>query len=65
MNLFRYCGDDPIDGSDPTGLHDAARSAPHTLTGNGGGDWDWFNGRVALDQFTIQQSAGITMARLG
>jgi RHS repeat-associated protein len=20
MNLFRYCGDDPIDGSDPTGL---------------------------------------------
>jgi hypothetical protein len=20
MNLFRYCGDDPVDGSDPTGL---------------------------------------------
>ena len=22
MNLFRYCGDDPVDGSDPTGLFD-------------------------------------------
>jgi RHS repeat-associated protein len=21
MNLFRYCGDDPVDGSDPTGLY--------------------------------------------
>jgi RHS repeat-associated protein len=24
MNLFRYCGDDPVDGSDPTGLHESA-----------------------------------------
>jgi RHS repeat-associated protein len=33
MNLFRYCGDDPVDGSDPTGLYVA------TLTMFGGGDW--------------------------
>jgi hypothetical protein len=22
MNLFRYCGDDPVNRSDPMGLHD-------------------------------------------
>jgi RHS repeat-associated protein len=22
LNLYRYCGDDPVDGSDPLGLHD-------------------------------------------
>jgi RHS repeat-associated protein len=32
MNLFRYCGDDPVDGSDPTGLYSS-------LTSFGGGDW--------------------------
>ncbi len=26
MNLFRYCGDDPVDGSDPTGLIDTSAS---------------------------------------
>ncbi|MEY2510602.1 MAG: hypothetical protein QOE26_1365 [Verrucomicrobiota bacterium] len=25
MNLFRYCGDDPVDGSDPTGLETLTR----------------------------------------
>jgi hypothetical protein len=24
MNLFRYCGDDPVDGSDPLGLDESA-----------------------------------------
>ena len=32
MNLFRYVGDDPVDGSDPTGLYSP-------LTMFGGGDW--------------------------
>jgi hypothetical protein len=27
MNLFRYCGDDPVNGSDPTGLHDLGDEA--------------------------------------
>jgi RHS repeat-associated protein len=27
MNLFRYCGDDPVDGSDPWGLFDTRREA--------------------------------------
>jgi RHS repeat-associated protein len=26
-NLFRYCGDDPVNGSDPTGLHDLGDQA--------------------------------------
>ena len=26
VNLFRYCGDDPVDGSDPTGLLDTSAS---------------------------------------
>jgi RHS repeat-associated protein len=37
-NLYRYCHNDPVNRSDPTGL---------TLTSTGGGDWDWDNGRVA------------------
>ena len=32
MNLFRYVGDDPVDGSDPTGLYSP-------LTMFGGGEW--------------------------
>jgi len=40
-NLYRYCHNDPVNKSDPTGLIG--------LTGWGGGDWDWFNGRVAAE----------------
>lgn len=47
MNLFRYCGDDPVDRSDPTGLYDRNTSL---LVSSGGGDWNWFNGGVAADQ---------------
>ena len=32
LNLYRYCGDDPVDRSDPMGLYSA-------LTSFGGGDW--------------------------
>jgi RHS repeat-associated protein len=42
LNLYRYCHNDPINKSDPTGLM--------SLTGWGGGDWKWFNGGVALAQ---------------
>jgi uncharacterized protein RhaS with RHS repeats len=37
-NLYRYCGNDPVDRTDPTGLYsvDAALSS---LTSMGGGDW--------------------------
>ena len=48
-NLYRYCGNDPINKTDPTGLV--------SLTSSGGGDWDWFNGGVALAQISQQQSA--------
>jgi len=41
-NLYRYCHNDPVNKSDPTGLT--------SLTGWGGGDWDWFNGNVASAQ---------------
>jgi RHS repeat-associated protein len=37
MNLFRYCGDDPVDGSDPTGL--ISWNAGAGLTSWGNGDW--------------------------
>src|SRR2546430_16391709 len=30
MNLFRYCGDDPVDRSDPTGLIDSNNFDPTT-----------------------------------
>jgi RHS repeat-associated protein len=51
-NLYRYCHNDPVNRSDPTGLV--------SLTSLGGGDWDWFNGRVALDQLAQQAQ---TLAR--
>jgi RHS repeat-associated protein len=38
-NLYRYCGNDPVNRNDPMGLA--------SLTSLGGGDWDWFNGSVA------------------
>jgi RHS repeat-associated protein len=52
-NLYRYCHNDPVNKSDPTGLL--------SLTSQGGGDWDWFNGRVALDQqlFLAREAASV------
>jgi RHS repeat-associated protein len=47
-NLYRYCHNDPVNNSDPTGL---------SLTGSGGGDWDFDNGRVAMEQIAQQQQA--------
>jgi RHS repeat-associated protein len=38
MNLFRYCGDDPVDGSDPTGLVDTRTIEYGHLTHLGGSD---------------------------
>jgi RHS repeat-associated protein len=35
LNLYRYCGDDPVDRSDPMGLYDQYSR----LTMFGGGDW--------------------------
>ena len=41
LNLYRYCGDDPVDRSDPTGLLDeSANEGSHTsLTSFDDGDW--------------------------
>jgi hypothetical protein len=44
MNLYRYCGGNPINHSDPTGLYVAA------LTGWGGGDWTDGSGLSAWDR---------------
>jgi RHS repeat-associated protein len=38
MNLFRYCGEDPVDGSDPMGLQDEVLSKPNLIS-SGQGDW--------------------------
>ena len=61
MNLFRYCGDDPVDRSDPTGLYDRNSA----LLSSGGGDWVWFNGGEVLNQLQAQQeqrTGGLIMA---
>jgi len=47
-NLYRYCHNDPVNGSDPMGLLG--------LTSEGAGDWCWFNGEVAEDQRKQQQA---------
>ena len=47
-NLYRYCHNDPVNKSDPTGMDG--------LTMMGKGDWDWFNGQVAFAQLSLQQS---------
>jgi RHS repeat-associated protein len=60
MNLFRYCGDDPVDGSDPTGLMDRSASGStieermRLFYGNGSYTGSLFN----LDH----SGAGVTMA---
>lgn len=46
-NLYRYCHNDPVNKSDPTGLY--TQSA---LTSEGGGDWRYFNGGVAADMIS-------------
>ena len=51
-NLYRYCHNDPVNKSDPTGL---------TLTSTGGGDWDWFNGGVAAEQTKTQHAVAVTV----
>jgi RHS repeat-associated protein len=48
-NLYRYCHNDPVNKSDPTGLI--------SLTSSGRGDWDFDNGRVALEQMAQQARA--------
>ena len=66
-NLFRYCAGDPVNKTDPMGLYSdviggAGDTRPNNLTSTGGGDWNWFNGRVALEQMQQQQPAGNTSA---
>jgi uncharacterized protein RhaS with RHS repeats len=48
-NLYRYCHNDPVNKSDPTGLQETPDGDPKctTLTSWGHGDWDFDNGRVA------------------
>jgi RHS repeat-associated protein len=60
-NLYRYSGGNPIFHSDPTGLqetNDGNLKCLTPFTGWGGGDWDFFNGRVALDQVDSQRAEG-------
>ena len=64
MNLFRYCGDDPVDGSDPTGLVDTSATKLYsTLTSWNGGDWiKGSDGLSALDwndRNSIRPQAGM------
>jgi RHS repeat-associated protein len=54
-NLYRYCGNDPVNRNDPMGLDG--------LTITGKGDWDFFNGRVALAQIALQQPAASLKVR--
>ena len=56
MNLFRYCDDDPVDRTDPTGLYTTS-----SLTSFGGGQWAWYNGGIealALLERRLEQPAG-------
>jgi RHS repeat-associated protein len=60
MNLFRYCGDDSVDGSDPTGLLDT--SASSNFWGN---LMRFYHGNpsmdVVLDVWNQQQFGGLSM----
>ena len=64
MNLYRYCGGNPVLHSDPTGLVDQDGNNKSSLTSFGGGDWvNGSDGLSARDRREHQQ-AGIlyTMA---
>ncbi len=59
MNLFRYCGDDPIDGSDPMGLVGEYQR----LTSDQGGEWiSGANGLSDIDKMNHFSAGVITMA---
>jgi hypothetical protein len=58
MNLFRYCGDDPVDRSDPTGLFDTWGNLHSFFTGNP-------SMNVVLDAWNNRSNSDLTMAPLG
>lgn len=49
LNTYRFCNNNAVNRVDPLGLEDSPRPVYHPLTSRGGGDWDWFNGRVAAE----------------
>jgi RHS repeat-associated protein len=55
MNLYRYCGDDPVDRSDPTGLVDETWQRQMLL--QGGGD-----GTVSEQTTTLRATAALDAA---
>lgn len=61
MNLFRYCGDDPIDGSDPLGLLDVGIEGFGTWTFERGSTKNTV-GNVALRNY-INAQGGIMVNR--
>jgi RHS repeat-associated protein len=58
MNLFRYCDDDPVDGSDPTGLFDMWGKLTDFYNGNPSID-------VVRDAWNQQRFGGLTMGPIG
>src|SRR5882724_8765595 len=55
MNLFRYCDDDPVDGTDPTGLLNMWGNLMNFYSGNP-------STNVVQDAWNQQRSPGLTMA---
>jgi len=55
MNLFRYCDDDPVDGTDPTGLLNMWGNLEKFYSGNP-------STNVVQDAWNQQRSPGLTMA---
>jgi len=55
-NLYRYCHNDPVNRTDPTGLQD---DKPN-LIATGRGDWDFDNGRVAAQMRRELESTSVT-----
>jgi RHS repeat-associated protein len=62
MNLYRYCDDDPIDQSDPTGLY-SVDSRYSSLTSMGGGDW--IKGSEGLSAWDYAQGMGTNRPQAG
>jgi RHS repeat-associated protein len=62
MNLFRYCGDDPIDRSDPIGLV-SEDNRYSSLTSMGGGDW--VKGSEGLSAWDYAHGMGSNRAQAG